>query len=49
MIFLHDIAIGKFFGMDFDKLKAILRDESTAIKIHGHVTNLPPLHLFYTR
>jgi hypothetical protein len=49
MIFLHDIAIGKFFGVDFDKLKAIARAEPTAVKIHGHVTNLPPLHLFYTR
>jgi hypothetical protein len=49
MIFLHDIAIGKFFGVDFDKLKAISRAESTAVKIYGNVTNLPPLHLFYTR
>jgi hypothetical protein len=49
MIFLHDVAIGKFFGVDFEKLKAISRAEPTAVKIHGHVTNLPPLHLFYTR
>jgi hypothetical protein len=49
MIFLHDIAIGKFFGVNFDNLKAIARAEPTAVKIHGHVTNLPPLHLFYTR
>ncbi len=49
MIFLHNIAIGKFFRVDFDKLKAISRAEPTAVKIHGHVTNLPPFHLFYTR
>jgi hypothetical protein len=49
MIFLHDIAIGKVFGVDFDNLKAIARAEPTAVKIHGHVTNLLPLHLFYTR
>ncbi len=44
MIFLHNMD-----RVDFDKLKAISRAESTAVKIHGHVTNLPPLHLFYTR
>jgi hypothetical protein len=47
-IMLHDIAIGKIFGIDFEKLKAICRAETTVAKIHGHVAVLPPLHLFYS-
>jgi hypothetical protein len=47
-IMLHDIAIGKIFGVDFEKLKAICRAETTVAKIHGHVAVLPPLHLFYS-
>jgi len=47
-IMLHDIAIGKIFGSDFEKLKAICRAETTVAKIHGHVAVLPPLHLFYS-
>jgi hypothetical protein len=47
-IFLHDISIGKMFGVDFERIKAISRAETTVAKIHSHVTVLPPLHLFYT-
>jgi hypothetical protein len=49
IIWLHDIAVGKLFGVDFEKLKAISRAETTVAKIHSHVTVLPPLHLFFTR
>ncbi len=45
---LHDIAIGKIFVVDFEKLKAICRAETTLAKIYGHVAVLPPLHLFYS-
>jgi hypothetical protein len=47
-ILLHDITIGKLFGVDFEKIKAISRAETAVAKIHSHVAVLPPLHLFYT-
>ena len=47
-ILLHDVTIGKLFGVDFEKIKAISRAETTVAKIHSHVAVLPPLHLIYT-
>jgi hypothetical protein len=48
-ILLHDIEIGKLFGVDFEKIKSIARAEMTVAKIHSSTVTLPPLHLLYTR
>ncbi len=48
-ILLHDIEIGKLFGVDFEKIKSIARAKTTVAKIHSSTVTLPPLHLLYTR
>ncbi len=48
-ILLHDIEIGKLFGIDFEKIKRIARAETTVAKIHSSTVTLLPLHLLYTR
>ncbi len=48
-ILLHNIEIGKLFGVDFEKIKSIARAETTVAKIHSSTVTLPPLHLLYTR
>ncbi len=48
-ILLHDIEIGKLFGINFEKIKSIARAEMTVAKIHSSTVTLLSLHLLYTR
>ncbi len=48
-ILLHDIEIGKLFGVDSEKIKSIARAETTVATIHSSTVTLPSLHLLYTR